>query len=181
MRLPVVARQFEEIEVEEADVISLTQGLIGFPTLRKYVILKYDEAMPFQWFQCLEDPYLAFVIINPLIFRPDYRVKISREEVAGLEINDPASVIVHTIVTIPPDPGMITANLQAPILINNENRLGKQVILLEQEYTTQHLILEELQRNTRLRLPKKAEIITFCPTPNPSSCLPPTFSPVREP
>jgi flagellar assembly factor FliW len=166
LKLPVIARQFEEIEIEETDIINLTQGLIGFPALHKYAVLVDDEVTPFQWFQCLDDPSLAFVIINPLLFKPDYRVKISREEIAELGINNPAKVTINTIVTIPPDPGSLTANLQAPILINNENRLGKQVILMNNEYSTRHLILEELQKNSELSPTNKGEIITICPIPD---------------
>jgi flagellar assembly factor FliW len=167
LRFRAIANKHEEIEVEEDNIIELTQGLIGFPNLHKYVILQHEEAMPFQWLQCIEDSYLAFVIINPLIFRPTYKIELAREEVVDLRIDDPAQVRAYSIVTIYSDPGEITANLQAPILINNESRLGKQVILMNTEYNTRHLILEEFQENRKLKPPKDEKIVTLWPTPNP--------------
>jgi flagellar assembly factor FliW len=153
-----------EILVEEENIITLKQGLIGFPTLHKYAILEYDESLPFKWLQSLDNHHLSFVIINPLIFKPDYTVKLSHEEVADLHISNPALVTVYTIVTIPTNPEGMTANLLAPILINTENRLAKQVILVNSEYSTRHRILDELYEKREAIPSKKSEVIALYPS-----------------
>ena len=40
----------------------------------------------------------------------------------------------------------MTANLLAPLIINATTKKGKQIVLLNKNYSTKHLILEELQK-----------------------------------
>jgi flagellar assembly factor FliW len=56
---------------------------------------------------------------------------------------------VFAIVTITED--SMTANLLGPIIINNQDRKGKQALALNQDYSTKHDILEELNSNKTLR------------------------------
>jgi flagellar assembly factor FliW len=52
-------------------------------------------------------------------------------------------------VTVPKDVRKMTANLQAPLVINPKKRLGKQVIVASPEYTTKHSILRALEERVR--------------------------------
>ena len=48
------------------------------------------------------------------------------------------------IVTIPEDRQEMTANLQGPIIINKENREGRQCISRNESWNVRHNILEEM-------------------------------------
>jgi GTP-binding protein EngB required for normal cell division len=88
--LKVKTTRFGEIEVPENDVIHLPLGLIGFPELKKYVLLDHDKESPFKWFQALEDGAIAFVLIDPNI--PP--TKIDLEFINGLgEGNVPFALV----------------------------------------------------------------------------------------
>lgn len=140
-------KNFGEINIEEDKILTFPEGIPGFEELTKYVIIQNpDESMPFQWLQSLENGELTFVIINPFIFKSDYDFQIPQHIVEKLDIKQPEDINVFNIVIIPEDIGKMTANLQAPIIINTKNNKGKQIILDNTNYQTKHYILEEIKK-----------------------------------
>ncbi|SME87811.1 flagellar assembly protein FliW [Pseudobacteriovorax antillogorgiicola] len=146
--IKVKTTRFSEIEVDEKDVIELPAGLIGFPELKKYVLLDHDKNSPFKWLQSLSDGAIAFVLINPLLFKPDYTVEVNEAEVADLDLDNEEDAVISVIITMPSDPQKMTANLKAPLVFNLKNRKGRQVILNNSEYTTRHNIMEEVKKRS---------------------------------
>ena len=144
----VKTTRFGEIQVKDEDVVTLPAGLIGFPELKKYVLLDHDKDSPFKWLQSLDDGAIAFVLINPLLFKPDYMVEVTEAEVSDLEIDNEEDAIISVIITMPSNPQNMTANLKAPLVFNLKNRKGKQIILNSAEYTTRHNIMEEVKKRT---------------------------------
>lgn len=143
--IKVKTTRFGEIEVKEADVIALPSGLIGFPELTRYVLLDHDKDSPFKWLQSLEDGAIAFVLINPLLFKPDYTVEVTEAEVSDLDLQNEEDAVISVIITMPSNPQNMTANLKAPLVFNLKNRRGKQLILNNAAYTTRHNIMEEVR------------------------------------
>ena len=154
--IKVKTTRFGEIDIDEKDVITLPAGIIGFPELKQYVLLDHDQDSPFKWLQALEDGAIAFVLINPLLFKPDYLVEVNEGEVGDLEIENEEDAVVSVIITMPSDPQKMTANLKAPVIFNLKNHKGRQIILNSSEYTTRHNIMEEMRKYTAL--PKTAEL-----------------------
>ena len=72
--------RFGEIEIDESRIIHFAEGLVGFPEDKKYVVMEHKPGSPFMWLQSLSSPNLAFVIMNPFLFYPDYLKDISPEE-----------------------------------------------------------------------------------------------------
>ena len=144
--LKVKTTRFGEIEVKENDIIELPSGLIGFPELQRYILLDHDKDSPFKWLQSLDDGSIAFVLINPLLFKPDYAVEVTEAEVSDLELKAEEDAVISTIITIPGNPENMTANLKAPVIFNLKNRKGKQIILNNPAYTTRHNIMEEVRK-----------------------------------
>lgn len=138
--------RFGEIEINEGDIISLPEGLIGFPELKQFILLDHDNDSPFKWLQSISEPAMAFIVISPLSFRPDYMVEVTEEEVAVLKLTNSNEAVISVIVTIPMDPKKMSANLKAPLVFNLSNRLGKQVVLKESQYQTKHYIMEEMKK-----------------------------------
>jgi flagellar assembly factor FliW len=144
--IKVKTTRFGEIDIDEKDVITLPAGIIGFPELKQYVLLDHDNDSPFKWLQALEDGAIAFVLINPLLFKPDYLVEVNEGEVQDLEIENEEDAVVSVIITMPSDPQKMTANLKAPVIFNLKNHKGRQIILNTSEYTTRHNIMEEMRK-----------------------------------
>lgn len=131
----VETSRFGEIKVNEDEIITMVEPILGFPWAKRFVIREHRPGVPFKWFQCLDDGSLAFVIVNPLLFKPDYTVEIDEEEAEKLGIKDPLDAEVYVIVTIPRgNPQDMTANLKAPIVINKKKRLAKQLVLDREDY-----------------------------------------------
>ncbi len=143
--LKVKTTRFGEIDVPDTDVIHLPLGLIGFPELKRYVLLDHDKESPFKWFQSLEDGAIAFVLIDPLLFKPDYVAEVTDNELTELDVHAEEDLVISVIVTVPSNPQNMTANLKAPLIFNLKNRRGKQVILNTSQYNTRHNIMDEVR------------------------------------
>jgi flagellar assembly factor FliW len=146
--IKVKTSRFGELEVKKNDVIELPSGLVGFPELKQYVLLDHDKESPFKWLQSLDDGAIAFVLINPLLFKPDYTVEVTEAEVSDLKLENEDDAVISVIITIPNNPQNMTANLKAPLVFNLKNRSGKQLILSNSSYTTRHNIMEEVKKQS---------------------------------
>lgn len=137
--------RFGEIEVEQEKIIFFPNALFGLPKSLNYVILNIEEKHPFQWLQSCSQPEVALVITDPSVFFPDYKVKIPKDELAVLNIEEGDECEVAVILVVPPDPRRISANLLAPLVFNASKKLGIQVVLNDSPYTTRHLIFNAAQ------------------------------------
>ena len=141
--MKVATKAYGLIEVGEDHKITFPQGLLGFENYKDYVLLDAEQ-QPFYWLQSVDEEHIAFVLVNPFLFRHDYEMNIDNEELHPIGINDPGKAVIFAIVTIPPNNGVMTANLQGPIIINRENRKGIQAVLTDSRWKTKHDIIAEL-------------------------------------
>ena len=132
------------VNIDEKQRITFPHGLFGFESFKDYVLFDAEQ-QPFYWLQSIDVEQVAFVLINPFLFRPDYEMDIDNAELLPIGINDPGKAVILSIVTVPPDNGPMTANLQGPLVINRENKLGLQAILTDSRWKTKHDIIAELE------------------------------------
>ena len=124
--------RFGEIEVSEEVLLTFPSGLVGFPAVQEFVVLDVSEDCPYQWFQAIKEPDLAFVIIDIHLLDQKFQAEVSDEGMAELEVSPSDPVLILAVVTIPAgEPAQATANLRAPLVINLRTRKGKQLILHE--------------------------------------------------
>lgn len=139
--------RFGELEVNEKEIIHFKEGLFGFEDLKEYVIFQMEDDNPLVWMQAIEDGDLAFILIRPFEFRPNYSLKLSDKDVEDIELESPDDSDIFAIVVLPEDSSKMTANLQGPIVINRVKKLGKQVISTNPKHKLKHYILQEMQEN----------------------------------
>lgn len=89
----------------------------------------------------VDDPMTSFVMVNPLLFHQEYNPNVTKRDLNEIEIENPQSLLMYVIITLKPDASQSTANLRAPILINIKKKIGKQLVLLDDKYSTKHRIL----------------------------------------
>jgi flagellar assembly factor FliW len=148
--MKIWTRNFGELEISEDRIIYFPQGIIAFDRVKKFVLVEdKDKDLPFCWLQAVEEPDLAFVLINPFYFKKDYEFDLPEETVKELEIEKEEDVLVFALVVIPDDVSKMSANLLAPLIINHRKKKGKQVILDDNRYKTKHFIMEELKSSLR--------------------------------
>ena len=87
---------------------------------------------------------VAFVLIEPQFFRPDYAPDIDPAELAEIGVHSADDVLLFAIVTIPPSAQRMTANLQGPLILNRKTRTGRQCISPDPRWGVRHVIMEEL-------------------------------------
>ncbi|GFN35864.1 flagellar assembly protein FliW [Tepidimicrobium xylanilyticum] len=141
-------KHFGEIEINEERIIDFPEGILGFEDEKQFVIINNeDEENPFQWLQSVANPDLAFVIINPFFVYPNYEIVIPETAQEKLKLKDEKDVAVYSIVVVPEDIEKMTANLLGPIIINTKEKLGKQVVLDDDRYTTKHFVFRQNKEN----------------------------------
>ncbi len=155
--MKINSTRFGEIEVKEAEFIVMKGAIIGFEHLKQFVLLINDEKTPLWWLQCIDDPSVAFVVINPSFIKPDYEPAFIERDLELLDIKKMEEIALLTIVTIRSHPFQVTANLRAPILINAENRMASQVVLEDPSYPIQYNVLDN-RTNVDMGLSKEAVI-----------------------
>lgn len=153
--MQIQTTRFGAVAVEQSDLITLPEGLIGFNDLKKFVILEDPDDLIFAWLQSCERPAIAFPILEPELFSSDYRVRLTRSDrealalAPGVAVADQAGASefrTFTIVTIPQDVTLMTANLKAPVVLNVAKRLGKQIVTQDNDHPIKHPIFSELQK-----------------------------------
>lgn len=137
-------KYFGAIEIHEQNIIYFPEGILGFEDERQFVIINNeDEQNPFHWLQSVQNPELAFVIINPFFVYPNYDIVLPKSVQEKLKIRTEKDIAIYSIVVIPKDMEKMTTNLLGPIIININEKLGKQVILDDDRYTTKHYIFQQ--------------------------------------
>lgn len=148
MGVTINSRPYGKVEVEESRIIDFPDGIPGFDFVKKFAILDVkDDESPFKWMQAAEETDLAFVIISPADFMPDYELDISRSDLESIGADIKTPILVYAIVTIPENPADMTANLQGPVIINPAKKLGRQAISLSDKYIVRHRIVDEINRS----------------------------------
>ncbi|MBD3316455.1 MAG: flagellar assembly protein FliW [Chitinivibrionales bacterium] len=132
---------FKDLVYAPDDVVTFPGGIPGFEDNKNYVLVQIPEYVPFEWLVCVDGTRLRFALINPLLFRPDYSPNITKEQLSELKIEKAEDVLLYAIVTIREDAAQSTANLIGPIVINRSRKLGKQIIIEDDRYSTQEKIL----------------------------------------
>jgi flagellar assembly factor FliW len=138
---------FGDLDIPEDKVITFKEGLPGFPQIRQFAVIEQEELKPFQYLQSLGDPPIALFMINPFMVDPTYQFRLTDSDMEDLNSKNSSELAVFTVVTIPEDPSQATLNLMAPIVINEKDRCGKQVILLDSNYSVRHPLLGNINKN----------------------------------
>lgn len=132
-----------ELDVPDDYIIHFSDGLSGFEEETEFVIIEHAPDSPFMFFQSVHSPDLVFVTIDPFHYFNNYQVEIDDETEAALKLSEEDLPIVRSIVHLGADPKLMTANLIAPLVINQNRRLGGQAVLHNSSYGTKHRIFSD--------------------------------------
>ena len=122
-----------EIEIQETEIITFEQGLPGFAEYKKFVLLGLDADLPIAMLQSVEEEAINFVVAFPYAFNKDYAFDLTEQDKEELQIADVKDVATYAIVTLKENFVESTLNLLAPVIINVNQKLGKQIVLNDSE------------------------------------------------
>ncbi len=146
--MKINTRKFGEIIIDETKILTMPEGLPGFPGFERFVLLEDPKTAPFCWLQSLEEPDLALVIMDPLVFKPDYKIGLEKFicDMNWADVKE-ENLLVYVVVNITGEEEnkKITANLMGPLVINSKNNEIVQVVISDSTYSYQYNILESSQ------------------------------------
>ena len=144
MRIMKINSKFlGEIDVTENQIIFFPNGLPGFEGKHKFAFIEIENSV-FTCLQSIDEPELAFVTISPFLICHDYTFNLDQEIIDKIKINKPEDALILSLVTIPVgQPTQATANMQAPVVINQNTQLGMQMILTDKNYLLRQPIWDQ--------------------------------------
>ncbi len=119
-------QRFGTLQLNADQLFLFPQGLIGMETLRQWALLPDPCNPSVAWLQSASRGDRAIALISPRAFFDDYRVHVTRRDLASLHMQVGAELYVLTSVS--GHVGRLTTNLRSPLLLNLNRRLGCQVI-----------------------------------------------------
>jgi len=138
--MQVDTSRFGQVEVDDERGIRFPSGILGFPRHKHYVLLHTAQESYFYWLQATDRADLAFVVTDPSLFVSSYRVPLKAEQMNELGIGSLDDAQVFVIVN--KHDHTLTGNLQGPLIINVNNRIGQQLVLSDRRFTTRIGLVE---------------------------------------
>lgn len=119
-------------------IIELAAPMPGFPAHRRFVLVRLDEEGLLYALTSVDDPELRFLVAPPAPFFPDYAPEIGNETLELLDWPLPQDLLIMTVITAGEE--QTSANLLAPIVINQTTRQAVQVVLSGSEMPVRALL-----------------------------------------
>jgi len=132
--------RFGLLSITEDKIISFVNGLPGFGSLKKFILLDHDDAGTFKWLQSMEDPNVAFLLTNPALFKPDYTVPLRKPEIESLAVKDPSMLVSFVMVCVSSATKELSLNLKGPVVFNSDNMRAIQCIIDREDYPSHFAI-----------------------------------------
>ena len=151
--MEIQTSRFGVVEIDDSRVMQFPKGLVGFPACQRFALIQTNDEGVFFWLQSVDRPELAFVVCDPRVFVPDYRIPIKAEDLELVGLEDPGDAQVLAIVNKVDN--TLTGNLQGPLVINAKTLTATQLVLSDKRYMTRHPLIA-LERRTRVVMSKTA-------------------------
>ena len=131
--------RFGEIEVDEDKIVHFADGIPAFEEEHEFLIIPYEEESPYVFLQSMVTPELAFLMTMPFVFFPEYEFELDDANQEKLGLTRQEDMLVYMLLTIPDGQvESMTANLMAPIVMNQVTMQARQIVLDKSPYTTKH-------------------------------------------
>ena len=124
--MQITTTRFGTLAIEAADAIRFPAGLLGLEDCRNWVLLADLKNNAVAWLQGLDRIEVALPVVSPRRFVPGYRMRVSRRDLEAIELGDVKTARVLAIVGN--SDGALALNLKAPLVINLQRCLGRQVV-----------------------------------------------------
>jgi len=131
----ITTTRFGNVTIEDTDVLTFVDGLIGMEECRRWVLLADAQNASLGWLQSLDRAEVALAVASPRRFVGDYKARVSRRDIAPLGVQN--SHEAQVLVIISQVNGSLTLNLKAPLVINLAERLGRQIVSRD-DHAVQH-------------------------------------------
>jgi len=132
--------RFGTLTYDAGDVIELSEGLIGLPMLRRWLLLDMDRNVPMRWLQSLDRPDFGVPVMPPVFFAEAYEVHAASSARRQLAPEGEPDLVTLIIATVHEGGERITGNLRAPLVLDASTRRGAQLALDDDRLSTRQEI-----------------------------------------
>ena len=130
-----------ETEVTVSEAVSFPDGIPGFESCRRWVVMAAEDATPLRPLQALDGAEAAFLAIDPRAVLEGYRCELSDADLRRLGAGREEPLLWLAVVMVE-ESGALTVNLRAPIVINPKTMIGQQVLPHNCLYPLRHVLLD---------------------------------------
>lgn len=124
---------FGTVEVTPEKIINFPNGLVGFEQNKRFMLVHEEgKVQPESYtLQSLDDPAIAFLIVDPTTLGFNYELALSDAENALLQVPAAEDIAVMQVLFKQEEGGRaaIAPNLRAPLVINTRLRVGLQKVM----------------------------------------------------
>ncbi len=145
--MKVETLRFGTLEIDESSIVRMPKGPLGFEEYNEYCLIQHRPDTNFKWLQSVQEPALAFVVVDPSDFFTGYEIEISDADAESLHLSSSDDATVLTLITISDSGRDITANLAAPIVINSKELIGMQIVLQDNRYSVRQPIIQKVEQS----------------------------------
>ncbi|MBF0319550.1 MAG: flagellar assembly protein FliW [Nitrospirae bacterium] len=118
--------RFGQVEVDSDKVITFPDGIVGFPSIKRYVLLDHNDTVV-RWLHAIDDPDVAFIVVEPMVLVPDFKLTLDPTTKRYLKLEDAKDLVILVIIRVENE--RVIANFHGPLLFNASIMLGVQVVL----------------------------------------------------
>ena len=122
---------FGPVEIDVDDILLFPRGLIAFNDCRHWVLLADGHNDGLGWLQCVSREDVALPVVSPRRFAADYQVHVTRGQLSALEFSH--FDLAYVLAVVSKNDEDLTLNLKAPLIINLDRRIGRQVITTDEQ------------------------------------------------
>lgn len=141
-------RIFGTVDIAEDRIINFPSGIVGFPDLKQFAIIHDEEKGPnaIRWMQSVQEPNFAMPVMDPLLVLAEYNPVVDDELLKNIGTLTEDNTLVLVTVTVPSDITKMTVNLQAPFVINADEKKAAQIIVDTDKYPVRFPIYDVLKK-----------------------------------
>ena len=138
---------FGKIQIDEDAIIDFETGLPGFTEAKRFTLVEDKEHLTgvFCCLQSVDDPALAFTLLDIFSVMPEYNPLVDKREISDIGEYEKEDLDIYNILCMADNIVDVTVNLKAPIVVNVKTKKGKQVIVDNEEYSIKYRIFEKLK------------------------------------
>ena len=119
-------------------VITTPDGLPGFDDLRSWVLERSDGDAVFALLRSVDRPGVGLLVAEPWELAPGYAPDLPDAEMVAIGAHSPDDVAVFVVARIDVQSRHAFLNLAAPIVVNADKGVARQMILDRQGWPMRH-------------------------------------------
>lgn len=132
--MKIQTKYFGELNIDDSTRFAFRMACLGLNRKRNLVLLSFSEEEDFLLcLQSVKTPFLAFTLLNPFMVMPEYRPVLLQEDLQRLGVDKSEDLCYYVLCRVENPVSKSTVNLRCPVVLNDQTRQARQVILDEYE------------------------------------------------